>query len=81
MASLIDSLINIMNDENRQYTELDILIAFDIFNGSSSINTMSAASIAASLPNAPIAIPISALESTGASLIPSPTNVLTAPQP
>ena len=35
---------------------------------------MSAASIAASLPNAPIAIPISALESTGASLIPSPTN-------
>ena len=45
-----------------------------IFNGSSSISTISAASIAASDPMAPMAIPISALESTGASLIPSPTN-------
>ena len=51
----------------------DIFIAFAIFSGSSSIRTISAASIAASEPMAPIAIPISALESTGASLIPSPT--------
>ncbi len=43
-------------------------------NGSSSISTMSAASIAASDPMAPMAIPISALERTGASLMPSPTN-------
>ena len=52
---------------------LAILIAFEILSGSSSIKTISAASIAASEPSAPIAIPISALESTGASLIPSPT--------
>ena len=51
----------------------DILIAFAIFIGSSSMRTMSAASIAASDPMAPMAIPISALERTGASLIPSPT--------
>ena len=49
-----------------------ILIASDILAGSSSISTTSAASIAASDPSAPIAIPISALDSTGASLIPSP---------
>ena len=48
-------------------------MALEIFNGSSSINTISAASMAASLPKAPIAIPISALDNTGASLIPSPT--------
>ena len=34
---------------------------------------MSAASMAASEPSAPIAMPISARESTGASLMPSPT--------
>ena len=53
---------------------LEILIAFAIFFGSSSIRTTSAASIAASDPSAPMAIPISALDNTGASLIPSPTN-------
>ena len=53
---------------------LEILIACAIFTGLSSIKTTSAASIAASEPRAPIAIPISALASTGASLIPSPTN-------
>ena len=42
--------------------------------GSSSISTISAASIAASEPIAPIAIPISDRLSTGASFIPSPTN-------
>ena len=51
-----------------------IQIALAILIGSSSINTTSAASIAASDPSAPMAIPISARESTGASLIPSPTN-------
>ena len=51
-----------------------ILMAFEIFNGSSSIKTMSAASIAASEPIAPIAMPMSARPSTGASLMPSPTN-------
>ena len=57
---------------------LDIFMAVAILAGSSSISTMSAASIAASEPSAPIAIPISALESTGASLIPSPTNASTS---
>ena len=51
-----------------------ILIALEIFSGSSSISTISAASIAASEPRAPMAIPMSALDNTGASLIPSPTN-------
>ena len=49
-------------------------IAFAISIGSSSISTISAASIAASEPIAPMAIPMSALVRTGASLIPSPTN-------
>ena len=49
-------------------------MAFDILSGSSSMRTISAASIAASEPSAPIAIPMSALLSTGASFIPSPTN-------
>lgn len=48
-------------------------IAFGTPSGSSSMSTTSAASIAASLPIAPIAIPISARMRTGASLIPSPT--------
>ena len=52
----------------------DMRMAFEILSGSSSIRTTSAASIAASEPMAPIAIPISALESTGASFMPSPTN-------
>ena len=51
----------------------DILIALETFLGSSSISTTSAASTAASDPMAPIAIPISARDSTGASFIPSPT--------
>ena len=50
----------------------DIFIALEIFIGSSSIRTTSAASIAASEPKAPMAMPMSALVSTGASLIPSP---------
>ena len=44
------------------------------FSSLSSINTTSAASMAASLPMAPMATPTSARESTGASLMPSPTN-------
>ncbi|MPN09461.1 hypothetical protein SDC9_156751 [bioreactor metagenome] len=52
-----------------------IFIAEAIFNGSSVIITTSAASIAASDPTPPIAIPISALAKTGASFIPSPTNI------
>ena len=50
-----------------------IRIAVAIFDGWSSMSTTSAASIAASLPSPPIAIPISARFKTGASLIPSPT--------
>ena len=57
----------------------DIFIAFDIFMGSSSIRTISAASIAASDPIAPIAMPISALERTGASFMPSPTKASAPP--
>ena len=52
---------------------LDIFHAVIILDGSSVIITISASSIAASDPSPPIAIPISALVRTGASLIPSPT--------
>ena len=52
---------------------LAILTTVAIFAGLSSIRTTSAASMAASEPMLPMAIPISALVSTGASLIPSPT--------
>ena len=48
-------------------------IAVAIFFGSSVMRTTSAASIAASEPSAPIAMPTSARASTGASLMPSPT--------
>ena len=48
-------------------------MALAIFRGSSSISTTSAASMAASEPMAPMAMPISARDSTGASLMPSPT--------
>ena len=48
-------------------------MAVAILAGSSSIRTTSAASMAASDPRPPMAIPISALERTGASFIPSPT--------
>ena len=51
----------------------EILMAFEIFSGSSSISTTSAASMAASEPRAPMAMPMSARDSTGASLMPSPT--------
>ena len=51
---------------------LEIFIASTTLDGSSVINTTSAASIAASLPSPPIAIPMSEIAKTGASLIPSP---------
>ena len=54
---------------------LAIAYATAILPGSSSIKTMSAASIAASWPIAPIAIPTSARIKTGASLIPSPVKI------
>ena len=52
----------------------EMRMALAIWSGSSSIRTMSAASMAASLPIAPIAMPMSARVRTGASLMPSPTN-------
>ncbi len=54
---------------------LEIEIAKSILDGSSVIITTSEASMAASAPNPPIAIPISANAKTGASLIPSPTKI------
>ena len=51
----------------------EIPMALTILEGLSSIKTTSAASMAASLPSAPMAIPISARANTGASFIPSPT--------
>jgi len=48
-------------------------MAMAIFLGSSSMMTTSEASMAASEPMAPMVIPMSALTSDGASLIPSPT--------
>ena len=50
-----------------------IVFATEMPRKSSFIKTISDASIAASLPTTPIAMPISALIKTGASLIPSPT--------
>ena len=51
---------------------LEIRIAVLILEGASSIRTISAASMAASEPRPPMAMPMSARERTGASLIPSP---------
>ena len=48
-------------------------IAREMLDGLSSMSTTSAASIAASEPIAPMAMPTSARVSTGASLMPSPT--------
>ena len=53
---------------------LAISISCSSLDGSSVMMTTSAASMAASEPRPPMAIPTSALASTGASLIPSPTN-------
>ena len=53
--------------------------AFATLLGSSSISTTSAASMAASDPMAPMAMPTSARARTGASLMPSPTNASLAP--
>ena len=49
-------------------------IARAMLDGLSSMSTTSAASMAASEPIAPMAMPMSARVSTGASLMPSPTN-------
>lgn len=51
----------------------------EIFRKSSSISTTSAASMAASEPIAPMAMPTSAPANTGASLMPSPTKAVLAP--
>ena len=56
-------------------------MALAIITGSSSISTTSAASMAASEPRAPMAIPTSARASTGASLMPSPTKASRSPLP
>ena len=53
-----------------------LFIALAIFSGSSSIRTISAASMAASEPKAPMAMPRSERDSTGASLTPSPTKAI-----
>ena len=60
---------------------LAIFIAVGSFEILSSMRTISADSIAASLPIAPIAMPTSALVSTGASFMPSPTNATLLPSP
>ena len=57
----------------------EIRMAVTIFAGLSSMRTTSAASMAASDPRAPMAMPTSARVSTGASLMPSPTKASTAP--
>ena len=58
-----------------------LLIAFAIFNGSSSIRTTSAASMAASEPSPPMAIPTSARVRAGASFMPSPIMATVLPSP
>ena len=59
---------------DRQCFSGNPLRSMRILRTSSSISTTSAASIAASDPMLPMVMPISALVSTGASLMPSPTN-------
>ena len=54
----------------------DISIASVILVKSSLIKTISLASIALSVPTPPIEIPMSALFKTGASFMPSPTNIV-----
>ena len=54
----------------------DMRIALPIFVVSSSMSTTSAAYMATSLPIAPIAMPTSARDNTGASLMPSPTKAV-----
>jgi hypothetical protein len=61
----------LVHDAQRARREMRMACA--ILAGSSSISTTSAASMAASLPSAPMAMPTSARLSTGASLMPSPT--------
>ena len=56
-------------------------IASATSEGLSFISTMSAASTAAALPMEPMAMPTSERESTGASLMPSPTNATILPSP
>ena len=58
---------------------LEMRMAVAIFCGLSSMSTTSAASMAASEPSAPMAMPTSARESTGASLMPSPTKASFSP--
>ncbi|AAO36462.1 NAD-dependent DNA ligase [Clostridium tetani E88] len=74
-----ESTTNLIPKENIIFSQtiflvlLAISIPFIILKGLSCIITISDASIAASEPNPPIAIPMSALAKTGASFTPSPT--------
>ena len=74
---ILISKVNVTFSFRIKFVYRDILIAFAIIVISSVISTISAASIATSLPTPPIAIPRSARARTGASLIPSPTYATT----
>ena len=69
--------LTMMENQMFSYTTFMVLRAMRLARGrplrSSFISTMSAASIAASLPTPPMAMPMSERMSTGASLMPSPT--------
>ena len=64
---------NTMFSQTILRTFLDSLMHTGIFDGESSIMTISAASMAASEPRPPMAMPTSDIARDGASLIPSPT--------
>ena len=72
-------VIHVWHDFCLNYNIYGKFIVYIILEGSSVIIIMSAASIAASDPNPPIAIPISAKARTGASFIPSPTMTTLCP--
>ena len=93
-ASHIGTLPNTPSDKNTSFTPSaktifcttiflvysEISCATQSFEGSSFFSMMSGDSIAASEPSQPIATPISAIASMGASFIPSPRNA-SAPVP
>ena len=80
MANLTPSA-NTMFSMTMACVLLEIATASATFDGRSSTMTMSAASIAASEPRFPMAIPTSALASEGASFMPSPTKTVLPSEP
>ena len=78
-SGILDAKIYVMNFLIFSYTVLPSSTALTIVAKLSSSRTISDASFATSVPEIPIAIPISAFLSAGASLTPSPVTATTSP--